>query len=291
MGANLAQIVIVTGLSGSGKSTALRALEDLGFFCIDNLPIVLLPRLLELGSHTSETVQSLGLVVDARETEFLPDAPEIVREARHQGHEVEVLFLDATDPVLLRRFSETRRRHPLATAGSVEAGIAAEREALEALRQLADEVIDTSGLSVHELGRIIQDRHGSSEAHEGPRVTVLSFGFKHGLPPQADLVFDCRFLPNPYFVDELRPKSGQDPEVADYVFDKAEAGELLERLDALLGWLLPFFQNERKRYLTVAIGCTGGQHRSVAMAERLAQRLAARQLPITLRHRDMKATP
>lgn len=238
---------------------------------------------------TSESVQSLGLGVDAREPEFLSGVPEIVRQAREQGHEVEILFLDAGDPILLRRFSETRRRHPMATDGSVEAGIAAEREALRALRQLSDEVIDTSTLSVHELGRIIQDRHASEDATDGPRVTVLSFGFKHGLPPQADLVFDCRFLPNPYFVDELREKNGQMSEVADYVFERPEAGELLGRIDDLLGWLLPHFQHERKRYLTVAIGCTGGQHRSVALSERLAGLLTARAHPTTLRHRDLES--
>lgn len=287
MGTGSIQIVVVTGISGSGKSTALDALEDLGFFCIDNLPIVLLPRLLELGARASETLRSLALGVDAREATFLPNAPAVLEQVRAQGHEVDVLFLDADDAVLLRRYSETRRRHPLASDGSVESGIAAERRALAELRQRADEVIDTSSLSVHELGRIVQDRYAKRDGTLGPTLTVLSFGFKHGLPPQADLVFDCRFLPNPYFVEHLRDKDGRDPAVAAYVFEREEAGALLERIETFLVWLLPFFRRERKRYLTVAIGCTGGFHRSVALAERLAARLEAHLGSITLRHRDL----
>jgi len=286
----LSKIIILTGLSGSGKTTALRALEDLDFFCIDNLPIVLLPRLLELGAHTTDEIGRLALVIDVREAAFLPKAPRLVREAREQGHDVEVLFLETSDELLLRRFSETRRRHPLATTGqTVEAAISKEREALAELRHLADQVVDTSRMSVHELKRVIQDRHTRSEPTAGPQLTVLSFGFKHGLPSQADLVFDCRFLRNPYFVDELKEKTGQEPEVADYVFAQAETKELLSRIQELLTWLIPLYRQEGKSYLTIAIGCTGGHHRSVALSEALAGWLTEQGHAATLRHRDIES--
>ena len=284
------RLVVVTGLSGSGKSTALRALEDLGFFCIDNLPVVLLPRLLELSALTTDEVKKFALVVDARESGYLGSAPSVVQNAREAGHDVHVLFLEADDEVLLRRYSETRRRHPLAPEGSVAEGIARERALLEGLRSLADETVDTSELTVHELKQIVQDRFASSPGQTAPNVTVMSFGFKHGLPPQADLVFDVRFLPNPHFVETLRPRSGLDEDVARYVLDRPETRTFLKKIEDLILWLLPEYESERKSYLTVAIGCTGGRHRSVAIACRLARALSEAGVEATLRHRDVDRT-
>ena len=201
-------IVIITGMSGSGKSTAIRALEDAGFFCIDNLPVLLLPKLTELAGGGD--IDRMALVVDVREGVFLKEAPRVLDEVRRAGHQVEVLFLDAGDDSLIRRFSETRRRHPLAPTGSVAEGINAEREALKDLRELADQVIDSSALNVHDLKRMVQARF-SPEPAAGPSLSVMSFGYRHGVPPQADLVFDVRFLPNPYFVPELKGLTGKDP--------------------------------------------------------------------------------
>lgn len=280
------RLVIVTGVSGSGKTTALRALEDLGYFCIDNLPIVLLPRLLELATHTSEAISKLALVADAREAGFLEAVPAQILEAREAGHHVHVVFLDADDEALLRRFSETRRKHPLADEGPVEAGIAIEREALARMRDVADEVVDTTALNVHDLKSLFQDRFSGEGEESGPAVTVMSFGFKHGLPPQADLVLDCRFLPNPHFIEHLQPLTGLDPEVASFVLDRPETQAFLERAEALLVWLLPQYRKERKAYLTVAIGCTGGRHRSVAIAEHVGERLRREDASVTVRHRD-----
>ncbi|WP_242341084.1 MULTISPECIES: RNase adapter RapZ [Anaeromyxobacter] len=283
-----AEVVILTGVSGSGKSTALRALEDAGFYCVDNLPILFLEKLLELSGHTAGEVSRLALVVDAREGRFLADAPRVIQEIRQQGADVEVLFLDASDESLVRRYSETRRRHPLAgETGTVPDGIAAERRALAALKAIADEVIDTTTLNVHELKRLVTRRFGSSE---GARlgVTVVSFGFRFGLPTHADLVLDVRFLPNPYFIPELKSHPGTDPRVASFVLGQADAKAFLERTVDLLGFLLPRYRAEGKSYLTIAIGCTGGKHRSVALAGALSERLEAGGQPVRLWHRDVE---
>ncbi len=283
-----AEVVILTGVSGSGKSTALRALEDAGFYCVDNLPILFLEKLLELSGHTAGEVSRIALVVDAREGRFLADAPRVIQEIRQQGADVEVLFLDASDESLVRRYSETRRRHPLAgETGTVPDGIAAERRALAALKAIADEVIDTTTLNVHELKRLVTRRFGSSE---GARlgVTVVSFGFRFGLPTHADLVLDVRFLPNPYFIPELKPHPGTDPRVASFVLGQADAKAFLERTVDLLGFLLPRYRAEGKSYLTIAIGCTGGKHRSVALAGALSERLEAGGQPVRLWHRDVE---
>ncbi|ACG71397.1 conserved hypothetical protein [Anaeromyxobacter sp. K] len=282
------QVVILTGVSGSGKSTALRALEDAGFYCVDNLPIVFLEKLLELSGHTAGEVSRMALVVDAREGRFLVEAPRIIRELRQKGADVEVLFLDASDEALVRRYSETRRRHPLAgEGGTVPDGIAAERLALADVRGIADEVIDTTTLNVHELKRLVTRRF---VAGEGAKlgVTLVSFGFRFGIPTHADLVLDVRFLPNPFFVPELKPHPGTDPRVAEFVLGQADAKAFLERLTDLLGFLLPRYRNEGKSYLTIAIGCTGGKHRSVALAAALAERLEGSGQPVRLWHRDVE---
>ncbi|HYG66408.1 MAG TPA: RNase adapter RapZ [Anaeromyxobacteraceae bacterium] len=281
------KVVILTGVSGSGKTTALRALEDAGFYCVDNLPIVFLEKLLELSAHTAGEVSRLALVVDAREGRFLVEAPRIIEEVRTKG-DVEVLFLDASDESLVRRYSETRRRHPLAgEGGTVLEGIAAERRALLRLKEIADEVVDTTTLNVHELKRFVTRRFVSGE---GSRlgVTVVSFGFRYGLPTHADVVLDVRFLPNPYFIPELRPFPGTDPRVSDFVLGQPDAKAFLERTTELFGFLLPRYRAEGKSYLTIAIGCTGGKHRSVALATVLAQNLERAGQPVRLWHRDVE---
>lgn len=281
-------VVILTGVSGSGKTTALRALEDAGFYCVDNLPIVFLEKLLELSAHTAGEVSRIALVVDAREPRFLADAPEAIQAVRQKGSVVQVLFLDASDESLVRRYSETRRRHPLAgEGGTVPDGIAAERRALAALKAIADEVIDTTTLNVHELKRLVTRR---LVAGEGARlgVTLVSFGFRFGIPAHADMVLDVRFLPNPYFIPELKPHPGTDPRVAGFVLGQPDAKAFLERLGDMLGFLLPRYRAEGKSYLTIAIGCTGGKHRSVALAGALAERLEAAGQPVRLWHRDVE---
>jgi UPF0042 nucleotide-binding protein len=282
------RVVILTGVSGSGKSTALRALEDAGYYCVDNLPIVFLEKLLELSGHTKGEVTRIGLVVDAREGRFLGDAPRVIDEVRRKGTRVDVLFLDASDEALLRRFSETRRKHPLAMSqASVPEGITAERQALEPLKALAGEVVDSSNLTVHDLKRLI---HARFVAGAVPQlgVTVVSFGFRYGLPAHADLVWDVRFLPNPYFVPELKPQAGTDPAVQRYVLEQDDAREFLDRAADLCAFLVPRYRAEGKSYLTIAVGCTGGRHRSVAIAGALARRLQASGVDVRLWHRDVE---
>lgn len=285
MSAPAKHIVIITGMSGSGKSTAIRALEDAGFFCIDNLPVLLLPKLTELAG--SGQIERMALVVDVREGIFLKEAPRVLDEVRRAGHQVEVLFLDSSDDSLIRRFSETRRRHPLAPTGTVADGIAAEREELRDLRELADQVIDSSALNVHDLKRMVQARF-SPEPATGPSLSVMSFGYRHGVPPQADLVLDVRFLPNPYFVPELKGLTGKNAKVAAYVLDREETKQFLEKVVDLCHFLFPRYQKEGKAYLTVALGCTGGKHRSVAIAAELTRRLQQEIPRIQLWDRDIE---
>jgi UPF0042 nucleotide-binding protein len=277
-------IVIITGMSGSGKSTAIRALEDANFFCIDNLPVLLLPKLTELAG--AGQIERMALVVDVREGVFLKEAPRVLDEVRRAGHQVEVLFLDSSDESLIRRFSETRRRHPLAPTGTVAEGIKAEREELKDLRELADQVIDSSALNVHDLKRMVQARF-SPEPAAGPSLSVMSFGYRHGVPPQADLVFDVRFLPNPYFVPEMKGLTGKEPQVAAYVLDREETQQFLAKVEDLCRFLFPRYQKEGKAYLTVALGCTGGKHRSVAIAAELTRRLTDAHTRVQLWDRDI----
>jgi RNase adapter protein RapZ len=279
--------VVVTGLSGSGKSTALKVLEDLGFYCIDNLPAALLPRFLELWQSSREDIGRVALGIDVRERRFLQDVPGVFDELRGAGVQLEVIYLEASDDVLVRRFSETRRPHPAAEAGAVADGIRRERDALRGVRELADRIIDTSAFTVHELRAALREL---LETPESGRMTIslVSFGYKHGLPTDADLALDCRFLPNPFFVEELRPKTGTDPDVAAYVLERPDAQEFLEHVLALLRFTLPRYQHEGKSYLTIAIGCTGGRHRSVVLVEELRGRLAAAGHRVLVRHRDFE---
>ena len=288
-GADTHRIVLVTGMSGAGKSTATKALEDLGFFCIDNLPVMLLPKLLELVSHgTSDEVQRLAIVVDAREARFLDATETALAEVRREGHQLEVVFFDCADDALMRRFSETRRRHPLSPDGSVADGIAEERRVLDHLRALADQIVDTTRMTVHELRDAVTAKFGGPGQDDKLNLTLLSFGFRNGIPPASDLVFDVRFLPNPYFVEGLKPHPGTDPRVAKWVLERGQSQEFLARLEALLHFLIPQYRAEGKSYLTVSVGCTGGRHRSVALAEELGRRLSERhRANVKVTHRDV----
>ncbi|HTP25912.1 MAG TPA: RNase adapter RapZ [Anaeromyxobacteraceae bacterium] len=281
-------VVILTGVSGSGKSTALRALEDAGFYCVDNLPIVFLEKLLELSAHTAGEVTRIALVVDAREGRLLAEAPRVIEEVRRSGTRLEVIYFDASDDALLRRYSETRRRHPLAGGkGTVPEGIAAERKELEGLKAMANEVIDSSSLNVHELKSLVHARFVQGEV-EKMGVTVVSFGFRYGLPSNADLVFDVRFLPNPFFIPELRPYPGTDDHVKDFVLGEPDTKMFLEHVGGLCAFLLPRYRAEGKSYFTIAVGCTGGRHRSVAIAEALSCQLQAGGTDVRLWHRDLE---
>ncbi len=277
------RIVVVTGVSGAGKSTVLRALEDVNYFCVDNLPLPLLPKFVELLGAQAEG-EKVALVIDAREGEFLREYPQAFDGLSSSGHSVEILFLDASDEQLLRRFSETRRRHPLA-GDDLRAGIQRERELLARLREDAQAVVDTGRLNVHQLKGIIQERYGKNSGRLS--VTLLSFGFKHGLPAEADVVFDVRFLPNPYFVEALTAQNGLSDQVAEFVLRTDEAEKFLSKTEDLLRFSLPLYEREGKSYLTVAIGCTGGRHRSVAVAEDLGKRLSPT-ISLTVRHRDLE---
>ena len=276
------RIIVVTGVSGAGKSTALRALEDAGYFCVDNLPLPLMNRFVELLSDAGETEQA-AVGVDAREGEFLSSSREVFAALRKEGHQLEVLFLDADDDVLVRRFSETRRRHPL-SGDDLREGIAREREILRPLREDASAYVDTANLNVHQLKGVIHERYRRSA--DVLAVTLLSFGFKHGLPAEADIVLDVRFLPNPYFVEALSASTGEEANVHEFVLGNDDARGFLERSQALLEFVLPRAEREGKAYLTVAVGCTGGRHRSVAVVQELAKRLPRRH-PLTVRHRDL----
>ena len=280
-------IVVVSGLSGAGKSTAIRVLEDLGFFCIDNLPAVLIPRFLELAQGVGQGIHRVGLGIDLRERTFFAELVKTIEEVRAHGHRVEVLFLDASDEILQRRFNETRRPHPLAAGGSVTDGIRRERDELRQLREGADRILDTSAWNVHELRAELGRAYTESSSPRGLSVFLVSFGYKFGLPADADMVLDVRCLPNPFFVDELRPLSGLDPPVVRYLLDAREAVDFLQHARSLLAFLLPLYEREGKSYFTLAVGCTGGRHRSVMIAERMATDLREQGIRVQTRHRDV----
>lgn len=282
-----AEIIIISGLSGSGKSHAANALEDLGFFCVDNLPTKLLPGFVDF--LKSSGIPRAALVVDMREPNFVTDFGRAFEKLQKQPVKVSLIFLEASDASLIRRFSETRRAHPLATNQPVRDGIREERQALTSIRRLADLILDTSTLSVHELKDYIQEHFGAGQEGSGLVLTVLSFGFKHGLPTEADLVFDVRFLKNPHFESRLRRLTGLNARIVRYLKRAPGTLEFQARLKDFLGFVIPKYVTEGKAYLTIAIGCTGGRHRSVMIARELAQDLDRMEgVTVRLRHRDLK---
>ncbi|MDR1922390.1 MAG: RNase adapter RapZ [Candidatus Adiutrix sp.] len=281
------RLIVITGLSGSGKSTALKALEDNGYLTIDNLPIVLLPKVLAIRRESGGFIR-LAVGMDAREPELAARHQSVFREVRDMGYEVELIFIEADDDALVKRFSETRRPHHMAPSGDIISGIRAEREYLLPLRREAGEIINSSLLTAAKLRETIIDRFSQEGEKRSMAVEVLSFGFKNGLPPEADLMVDVRFLPNPFYVGELRNLDGRDRAIIDYVMAAPEAQGFLDRFMALLTYLLPLYQKEGKSYLTIAVGCTGGQHRSVAVAGFLWEAVCRIfDGNIHLRHRDI----
>jgi len=282
------RVVVVTGLSGSGKSTAIKAFEDLDFFCVDNLPVLLLPDFLKLREESSEDLWHIALGMDIRERSFLESYPKVFAELRQRDTNLEILFLDATDEALQRRFSQTRRKHPLVGTGTVLDRIMAERERLADLKGMATRVIDTSNLNVHELKRMISRLYTVFPQDEALHINVLSFGFKYGVPAEADILMDVRFLPNPYFIKDLRDLDGTQEPVIRFVLQQEQTRLFLEKFTELVNYLLPRYREEGKNYLTIAIGCTGGKHRSVVITEQLKVQLAGSGFPVTAGHRDVE---
>jgi UPF0042 nucleotide-binding protein len=277
-------LVLLTGLSGSGKGSVLNTFEDLGFYCVDNLPVALIPKFSELYVEGGE-IERAALLVDAREGEQIDKLPGIYRQLVNE-HPATLVFVEAGDEALMRRFSETRRPHPLGRGGSIADGIREERKRMAPIRRLADVVIDTTKFNVHELRQSIIDRF-QNPGRRPLLVSVVSFGYRYGIPPDADLVFDVRFLPNPHFVPRLRPFSGKDPRVARYIRSFTQTGEFLRRIESLLLYLIPHYIQEGKSYLTVALGCTGGRHRSVALAEIIKRAIKKKGYSAKVVHRDL----
>jgi RNase adapter protein RapZ len=280
--------VVITGLSGAGKSFAIKCFEDMGFFCVDNLPTTLIPTFADLIMRSEQPIHRVALGVDVREGAYLSRLLDTIRELRASGHAVEVLFLEASEEALVRRYHETRRRHPLAGDGNALDGIRAERKALSDLREVADRIVDTSALTVHQLKDRLVELYVAPKLQPGLAPSLVSFGFKHGVPFDADLVFDVRFLVNPHFVDALRALDGRDERVRTFVLNHPESKELLRRLEDFLRFVLPCYEREGKAYLTVAIGCTGGRHRSVTVAEELKRFLTGIGYAPTVVHRDLQ---
>lgn len=281
------RIVIVTGLSGSGKSSALNALEDCGYFCIDNLPILLLPKFLALHNQSNPEFNKLGIGMDMREKRFVYWFQEIFSQIEAQKYRLEILFLEASDHVLVKRFSETRRPHPLAQEGNLLEGIRRERELMQPVRDVANEIVDTSKTNIHQLRDLIKLRFAQPETGHRMSIEFLSFGYKYGVPPEADIIMDVRFLPNPFYLDELRELDGRDHRIVEYVMNSEESTQFVRQFGNLLEFVLPLYAREGKSYLTIAVGCTGGQHRSVTITNELAQRLDGTPFNVSVRHRDI----
>jgi UPF0042 nucleotide-binding protein len=322
------RVILISGLSGSGKTTAIKALEDIGFYCVDNLPILLLPKFIELCENSGGKISKVAVVEDIRgeasypdstqmsnpasggtnsgqasmsvgseqagsaeaEKDFLQDSRRILQDLKREGYPIEILFLESSNPILMRRFSETRRQHPLAVGGSIREGLRLERERLQAIRDMAHQVIDTSQLNVHQLKEKIQQYAQEGKPSGQMTVTLLSFGYSFGIPFEADLLMDVRFLPNPYFVEELKGLKGDHPKVAKYVLQWEEAKEFLRHVQELIRFLLPLYERERKTHLTIAVGCTGGRHRSIVIVNQLAEMLRGevmkRGVFLSVQHRD-----
>lgn len=283
------KLVIVTGMSGAGKTVALKVFEDLGYYCVDNMPIPLMEKFAELLMENSGEPDQVAMGVDIRSWDELPQLQEILDRWREKGTPVQILFLDASDDVLIKRYKETRRSHPLAGNGRLDRGISREREKVAFLKRQADYILDTSSLLTRELREEVARIFSGGQPYENLFVTILSFGFKYGIPADADLVFDVRFLPNPYYADELKYQTGEDAAVREYVMQGGTCGEFLEKLFDMMEFLIPNYIKEGKNQLVVAVGCTGGKHRSVTVARALYLRLKERrELGVKLEHRDME---
>jgi UPF0042 nucleotide-binding protein len=282
------RFVIITGMSGAGKTQVVRAMEDLGYFCVDNLPPMLIPKFAELCSQSAGRVNKIALVVDIRGGEFFDALVQILEDMETQGFVYEIVFLEASDETLIRRYKETRRRHPMAPYGRVSEGISRERDRLEHIRGRATHIIDTSDLSTTQLRDKIIDLFAGERENDRMTITVVSFGFKHGIPLDADMVFDVRFLPNPFYVESLRTKSGQTSEVGEYIWKWPITQQFLEKLGGLIDFLIPNYVKEGKSQLIIAIGCTGGLHRSVFVADKIYEGLRTRGYKVNVEHRDIK---
>jgi len=280
----MTNLVIISGVSGSGKSTAMNVLEDLGYYCVDNLPMTLLAKFIELCENSQGDINKIALVVDIREGVFFEGAPEVIRELREKGHPIDVIFLDSSDEALVKRYKETRRKHPLSDNGNILEGIAKEREMLRELKELSNYSIDTSDFNVHDLKELIRNKFDKSRT-QNLHVNILSFGFKHGYPYDADMIFDVRFLQNPYFVEELKEMTGLDEEIVRFVMSKEDTKEYMSKLTDFLEFLIPRYEKEGRASLTIAIGCTGGKHRSVVVAGKLSEHFKHLS-PVTI-HRDI----
>jgi UPF0042 nucleotide-binding protein len=282
------QFIIITGLSGSGKSGTIKCFEDLGFFCVDNLPAKLIPTFVQLCTKKGEEISRVAMIVDIRERDFLSDFPGTYQMLKEQGYNFQILFLEASDEVLLRRFSETRRPHPLAFDRPVLQGITEERRRLEPIREIADVIIDTSSINIHELRDHINKLYEPPTANAKPLIiSIISFGYKHGIPFNSDIIFDVRFLPNPYFNQNLKSFTGSDAQVKEFVFGSEDTKEFLKRLKELLTFLLPRFVREGKTYLTISVGCTGGKHRSVVIADYIENLVKEQGYEVRCKHRDI----
>ena len=285
-----APVLIITGLSGSGKSTVLHALEDVDYFCVDNLPLALLPRFLQMQAGASRDGRKIALVMDVRTQGFLKNYTRVFHRLEGRGFKLHLIFLEANEETLIRRFSQTRRQHPLADRESISQALGAELEAMAGLRGLAERIIDSSDYTPHQLRELIQKEYSKLSPQQRLWLHLVSFAFKNGIPPGADLVLDVRFLPNPYFVEGLTALTGEAPQVRDYVLNQAETQTFLKHLFSFVDYLLPRYQEEGKAHLTLAVGCTGGQHRSVVIVNLLAEHLTQGNFPFTLSHRDLPWT-
>ncbi|MBC8014642.1 MAG: RNase adapter RapZ [Sporomusaceae bacterium] len=282
------RLVIITGMSGAGKTQVVRAMEDLGYFCVDNLPPMLIPKFAELCAQSAGRVNKVGLVVDIRGREFFDTLVQNLEELEKQGHRYEMLFLEASDETLIRRYKETRRRHPMAPHGRISEGIARERERVDQVRGRATQIIDTSETSTADLREKITALFTSEHESQRMNITVVSFGFKYGIPLDADMVFDVRFLPNPFYVESLRRKSGAVPEVGEYIWKWPITQQFMEKVTDFVEFLVPNYIKEGKSQLIIAIGCTGGMHRSVFVAGKIYENLKKKGYKVNLDHRDVK---
>ncbi|MDD5723623.1 MAG: RNase adapter RapZ [Syntrophales bacterium] len=281
------RIVIITGLSGSGKSTALKAMEDIGFFCVDNLPVMLLPKFLDLQAAASSEISKIALVMDLREKHFLEKHIDVLSRLRKKKYDIEILFLDTSDELLLRRFSETRRMHPLSKGKTILESIKLERDKLRELKGMANNIVDTSNYSVHQLKEHVQGLYLAPGKTKKLIINLISFGYRFGLPPDADIVLDVRFLPNPYFVKDLTEHNGNEKAVQEYVMGWDDTGQFLARLFDMMTFLVPLYQKEGKSYLNIAVGCTGGKHRSVVVLNQLAGYFKSGNYATNVSHRDV----